>query len=355
MTVILKQHTQYPVIIEEGALEQLPLYLKRQGLGPKVMLVTDENVNPLYAQASEKHLQEAGFDADILELPAGERYKVYPIMGRVYSILKLAGLDRSSCIVALGGGVIGDVAGFAAATYQRGIPYIQVPTSLLAQVDASVGGKTAIDMPFGKNMVGAFYQPWAVVIDPAVLATLPAPRISEGMAEVIKYGCIKDEGILEQVQTRDFQTTAIIARCVEIKAAVVAADEFDKGERMLLNFGHTLGHAIEKATHYSLYTHGAAVACGMVAAIRIGIQLGITPPTLETALKSLLEFWQLPTAAAISKEEVLATVRKDKKWLSGTLNFILLEEFGRAIIRPMQLEELTELVEITWLEAGVNG
>ncbi|HHX36601.1 MAG TPA: 3-dehydroquinate synthase [Clostridiaceae bacterium] len=355
-TISIKtQQREYDVTIGVGALAELGAIAAATTTGRKAIIVSDDIVGPLYIPQLNKTLREAGFKAFSYTHVSGEAHKNIHMLQRLYNIFAQLELTRTDLIIALGGGVIGDVAGFAAATYQRGIPYIQVPTSLLAQVDASVGGKTAIDMPFGKNMVGAFYQPWAVVIDPAVLATLPVPRISEGMAEVIKYGCIKDEGILEQVQTRDFQTTAIIARCVEIKAAVVAADEFDKGERMLLNFGHTLGHAIEKATHYSLYTHGAAVACGMVAAIRIGIQLGITPPTLETALKSLLEFWQLPTAAAISKEEVLATVRKDKKWLSGTLNFILLEEFGRAIIRPMQLEELTELVEITWLEAGVNG
>ena len=345
----------YQVTIGRGALDEIGKIAAQATSGRTAMIVSDDIVGPIYIPRINKILREAGFKVFSYTHVSGEAHKNINMLQRLYNIFGQLELTRTDLIVALGGGGIGDVAGFAAATYLRGVPYIQVPTSLLAQVDASVGGKTAIDMPFGKNMVGAFYQPWAVVCDPDVLSTLPAPRIAEGMAEVIKYGCIRDASILKNAANQKFEAEAMIARCVQIKADNVAADELDKGERMLLNFGHTLGHAIEKATNYSMYTHGAAVACGMVAALRIGIALGITPAATESILKNLLTLWQLPTAAAVSKDEVLHTVRQDKKWLTGKLNFVLLEDFGRAVLYPLQLDEMTELVEATWLEAGVNG
>lgn len=327
--------------------------------GLSVMVVSDDIVGPLYLGRAIAALKAAGFKTYSYMHVHGEDQKNLHTLERIYRVLHTVGISRSDLIVALGGGVIGDITGFAAATYQRGVPYIQVPTSLLAQVDASVGGKTAVDMPFGKNMVGAFYQPKAVVIDTETLKTLPPIRLSEGMAEVIKYGCISDPAIFdhasELADRGDLPDEELIARCVAIKADIVGQDELDKGLRMILNFGHTLGHAVEKATGFSMYTHGAAVAAGMVAAVRVGERLGVTPAGIEQKLREVLEKWDLPVSAAISAEEALAAVSADKKWLSGTLNFILLKELGQAVIHPVDMELLAPVVKEVWLEAGVNG
>ncbi|NLY54804.1 MAG: 3-dehydroquinate synthase [Firmicutes bacterium] len=336
MTVILKQHTQYPVIIEAGALEQLPLYLKRQGLGPKVMLVTDENVNPLYAQASEKHLQEAGFDADILELPAGERYKVYPIMGRVYSILKLAGLDRSSCIVALGGGVVGDIAGFAAATWQRGIALVQVPTTLLAQVDSCLGGKVGVNHLGLKNLIGAFYQPNFVLVDPTTLITLPDRDYRAGLAEVVKTALLGGLDFFEFIKRQavallEKDMSALeetIRRCLTYKAACISKDPEDQAGRQALNLGHTLGHAIE-ALAGGAYTHGEAVSVGLVYALRLSVQLGLPQSVLHDTI-TLLQQFGLPTAApGLDMERLQDLFTRDKKVRQGVARWVLLPALGR--------------------------
>ncbi len=240
--------------------------------------------------------------------------------------------------------MVGDVAGFAAATYLRGIPLFQVPTTLLAQVDSSIGGKTAIDLPFGKNLAGAFYQPKAVILDPTVLHTLSRSRMAEGMAEVIKYGLIRDECLFEQVENQTYDLEWLLERCVRIKTTVVAADERDSGERMLLNFGHTVGHAIEKITHFTELTHGEAVAIGMVVACQIGEKLNRTPPGTADRLRRVLARYQLPVTCRWPADQLMEAIAADKKRLAGKLYFVLLNRIGEAVLNPMDPSELAALL-----------
>ena len=242
----------YPIHIENGILAKTGELVSEVFSGKKIMIVSDDNVFPLYGEIITKALSDSGFECHSFVLPHGEPTKSFQSLPKIYEALINAKLTRSDLLIALGGGVIGDLAGFAASSYLRGIKFVQIPTSLLAQVDSSVGGKVAVDLPQGKNLVGAFYHPKAVIIDPDVLNTLPDHFISDGMGEVIKYGCIKDKELFELLcRHTSFddlkpKLTQIIARCVDIKRIVVEADQFDLGERILLNFGHTLAHTIEQ-------------------------------------------------------------------------------------------------------------
>lgn len=347
----MKTHDRdYEITIEQGSLAKTGEVAAKVTNGRKAFVFSDDNVGPLYFTAVKDSLKEAGFQTFSYSLPHGEEQKNIYNLQRVYRLLGETGMTRNDLIVVVGGGVPGDLVGFAAATWLRGVPYIQIPTSLLAQVDSSVGGKTALDMPFGKNMVGSFYQPYAVIIDPATLSTLPKAFIEDGMAEVIKYGCIKDKALFDSVAVRDVASysSEVITRCVSIKAEVVQADEHDKGERMLLNFGHTLGHAIEKATGFSIYTHGQAVACGMVFAAKIGEHLGLTAAGTTDRIVAAVKAWGLPTEVAVTADELIAAVRFDKKNFSGTVNFILLKEIGEAFIHPMSPEDLEKVIRAVW-------
>ncbi len=343
---------EYDIQIERGCLKRTGSVAAGLTKGRKAFVFSDDNVGPLYFSAVKDSLKEAGFKSFSYMLPHGEEQKNIHNLQRVYRLLSETGMTRTDLIIVVGGGVCGDLVGFAAATWLRGVPYMQIPTSLLAQVDSSVGGKTAIDMPFGKNMVGSFYQPFAVLIDPDTLRTLPEKHIAEGMAEVIKYGCIKDSNLFERVAVHgeDSYDEAVISHCVKIKAEVVQADERDTGERMLLNFGHTLGHAIEKSTGYSIYSHGQAVAAGMCAAAEIGEFLGLTQKGTAEKIKAAVGNWNLPLKVAVTADELLSAMRADKKNLSGTLNFILLETIGKAFIHPLSVEELERCVRAVWRE-----
>ena len=253
-------------------------------------------------------------------------------------------MTRKDLIIALGGGVVGDITGFAAATFLRGVSLCQIPTTLLAQVDSSVGGKTGVDMPEGKNLVGAFYQPRLVLIDPAVLATLPDQTFADGMAEVIKYGYISNREILDMVSAPDYKKNIerIICECVRIKRDVVTIDEHDTGLRMILNFGHTIGHAAEKLGNYVDLTHGQAVAVGMVAAMRLSAMLG--NEDLSERLIGILEHIGLPTELKYGREDIYRSLLSDKKKFGATVNFILVREPGRAEITPIGAEKLHEYV-----------
>ena len=259
----------YPIHIENGILAKTGELVSEVFSGKKIMIVSDDNVFPLYGEIITKALSDSGFECYSFVLPHGEPTKSFQSLPKIYEALINAKLTRSDLLIALGGGVIGDLAGFAASSYLRGIKFVQIPTSLLAQVDSSVGGKVAVDLSQGKNLVGAFYHPKAVIIDPDVLNTLPDHFISDGMGEVIKYGCIKDKELFELLcKHTSFddlkpKLTQIIARCVDIKRIVVEADQFDLGERILLNFGHTLAHTIEQHFNYERESHGEAVGIGM--------------------------------------------------------------------------------------------
>ena len=274
----------YPIHIENGILAKTGELVSEVFSGKKIMIVSDDNVFPLYGEIITKALSDSGFECHSFVLPHGEPTKSFQSLPKIYEALLNAKLTRSDLLIALGGGVIGDLAGFVASSYLRGIKFVQIPTSLLAQVDSSVGGKVAVDLPQGKNLVGAFYHPKAVIIDPDVLNTLPDHFISDGMGEVIKYGCIKDKELFELLcRHTSFddlkpKLTQIIARCVDIKRIVVEADQFDLGERILLNFGHTLAHTIEQHFNYERESHGEAVGIGMYQITKIAEEMGLTKP-----------------------------------------------------------------------------
>lgn len=344
----------YPIHLRTGALTQLGDVAAACVKGRKAIVVTDSNVAELYLGKAVQSLKESGFSAVSCTVPAGESSKSQEMLFLLYAQFHAAGITRTDLIVALGGGVVGDLAGFAAATYLRGCPLIQVPTTLLAQVDSSIGGKTGIDLPFGKNLAGVFYQPKAVVIDPSVLSTLSRARMAEGMAEVIKYGCIRDEMLFESIEKGTFDLEWILERCIRIKTTVVQNDEFDTGERMLLNFGHTMGHAVEKVTGFSKLTHGEAVAIGMVYASVIGENAGITPAGTTDRIRAVLSRWNLPLSTDLDFEDLYTAMLSDKKKLSGKLYYVLLKKIGEAATYPMsvgvlkiQLEKAIEDVKKT--------
>lgn len=326
------------IYIERGLAGQLHSELQALCPTKKVFVVTDSNVDALYGAALCGRLSENGFDVFRYAAPAGEASKSLESASRIYGALAESGITRSDAIIALGGGVAGDLAGFVAATFLRGIPFIQIPTTLLAQVDSSVGGKTAVNLPQGKNLVGAFYQPKVVFIDPAALDTLPDKYFRDGMAEVIKYGFIKDAALLRLLRELDgrrgvsARAEEIICRCCSIKKEVVERDELDTGERMLLNFGHTLGHAVESLSGYG-YSHGESVAIGMYSAGRLGEMSGITEPGTAEMIKRVLIQYGLPyELPEIDTGRLYKTVARDKKMLGGEINYILLECPGRAVI-----------------------
>lgn len=341
---------EYDILIESGLLQKSGERCRR--VLPKArrcLIVTDENVAPLYLSRVEKSLADAGFLTGSVTLPAGEETKCLAMLSRLYDELCAFSLTRTDFVLALGGGVIGDLAGFAAATYLRGIPFVQIPTTLLAQVDSSVGGKVAIDLPAGKNLAGAFWQPSLVLIDPDCLATLPDREFSAGMAEVIKYGCIRDAMLfdfLAEHAGREKLTAhlpMVIRTCCAIKAALVLEDERDTGARRLLNYGHTLGHAIELAGKYETYEHGEAVAVGMCLANRLGESLQKTPAIANKALTALLLAFSLPTDAPLPVDALRAAARLDKKGEGDSITVILLEKIGKAVPVRLSQEEFFSL------------
>jgi len=330
----------YPIHIGAGLLERasllVPLLPQR-----RVALVTNQTVAPLYLDRVARALEAAGVTSVRVVVPDGEAHKNWSTLNKVFDALLENRCDRKTAIVALGGGVIGDLAGFAAATYQRGVPFVQVPTTLLAQVDSSVGGKTAINHPLGKNMIGAFHQPLAVLADMDTLATLPPAELRAGLAEVIKHGAIRDaaffdwlEANLDALLRLDRGALAyVVKRSVEIKAAVVDVDERETGPRALLNFGHTFGHAIEAGLGFGAWLHGEAVAAGMVMAADLSARLGMLERAAADRLRRLIECAGLPTAGpALGADRYLDLMAVDKKAEAGRIRFILLDRLGAARI-----------------------
>ena len=328
---------RYPIRIGRGLLDA-PEALAELVPGRHALVVTDANVAPLYLARVQAAL--AGKTTGVLVLPAGEQEKTLARFGEVMAALAALGASRDATVVALGGGVVGDLAGFAAACWMRGVRFVQLPTTLLAMVDSSVGGKTAVDLPQGKNLVGAFHQPAAVLADVATLDTLPPRELRAGLAEVVKYGAIGDAaffGWLEEhaeallARDPDALAHAIATSCAH-KAGIVARDETEQGERMLLNFGHTFGHAIETQQGYGGLLHGEAVAVGMVLAARLSADLGRAPWSDTARLAALLERLELPVElpAGLSGEALLARMRLDKKALSGAVRLILWTGLGQA-------------------------
>ncbi len=328
----------YPIYIGSNLLGQAELLQKHLG-GNEVLVVSNETVAPLYLDKLMASLEDYRVESVIL--PDGEKYKTLDVLNNVFTALLEKRMSRQATIVALGGGVIGDMAGFAAACYQRGIPFVQVPTTLLAQVDSSVGGKTAVNHPAGKNMIGAFYQPKCVIADTAVLNTLDDRQLSAGIAEVIKYGLIRDEGFLlwleenmEALIGRDVDALvyAIEKSCIN-KAEVVAADEHEHGQRALLNLGHTFGHAIETAMGYGEWLHGEAVAAGMYMAADLSARLGWLTKAEVARLEKLLRRANLPVKGpSISIEKMKDLMAVDKKVQDGQIRLVLLKAIGEALV-----------------------
>ena len=336
---------RYDVVVAPGALRELGTRLQALGnLGP-VLLVTNPTVRALYGGAAEESLRDAGIAPIIAEIPDGERYKTMATLEIILDAALACGADRSSVVVALGGGVVGDLAGFAAATLYRGVRLYMVPTTLLAQVDSSVGGKTGVNRPQGKNLVGAFHQPIGVLADTSTLATLPDREYRAGLAEVVKYGVILDEGLFELLERSVASLNAreadllgaVVERCVRLKAYVVERDEREQGLRRLLNFGHTVGHAVEKTTGYSRLLHGEAVAMGMVAAAGLSEKLGLCGPDVSTRLRALLSALGLATAipADVDVAAVVDAVAYDKKAHGDKVIFVLAEAIGRCVQREI--------------------
>ena len=339
----------YDILIERGLLDRAGEHCRAVlPRADRLFVVTDSTVGPLYLKRIIPPLEAAGFETAICEVPAGEASKCAGELARLWECMMDFGLTRTDAVVALGGGVVGDLAGFAAATILRGVDFIQIPTTLLSQVDSSVGGKVAIDLDHGKNLAGAFWQPRLVLMDPDTLDTLPDATFADGMAEVVKYGCIFDKTFFDFLAARPSRAQLmaeiehILYTCCNLKRIVVEQDERDTGKRMLLNFGHTLGHAYELAGHYETWTHGQAVAAGMVRAARLGEKLGITPAgTAETIVRVLTPLG-LPVEIPCTAEEYTAAIGLDKKGAGADISVILLEKLGRAVPHKMPKEGLLE-------------
>lgn len=325
----------YEIIIAHSALSRVGKIAKPLVRGTRAFIVTDKNVEKLYLKKVKDSLEANGFQVESEAVEPGEQSKNATSLFSLYEKFHLFNITRTDLILALGGGVVGDLAGFAAATYMRGIPFIQIPTTLLAQVDSSIGGKTAIDLPFGKNLAGAFYYPLAVIMDPGVLSTLPRSIMNEGMAEVIKYGCIRDARLFGKAESSMMDLEWGLERCAQIKTSIVEKDERDRSERMLLNFGHTVGHAIEKVTGYNTFSHGQAVATGMAVACRMGEKLGVTKAGTSERVVKCLEKYGLPVICPVTAEELIPAIRSDKKNLSDKIYFVLLKDIGEAVLYPM--------------------
>jgi len=331
-------HANYPILIGPGLLGDRELVASTLH-DADVLIVTNTIVAALYIEKLRTAL--AGRRVAQCVLPDGERHKTLQTLGLVFDALVDAKLNRDAVLLALGGGVVGDIAGFAAACYQRGVAYVQMPTTLLAQVDSSVGGKTGVNHPGGKNLIGAFYQPRAVIADTDTLGTLPDRELSAGLAEVIKYGCVWDPLLFDWLELNIAKLTArdgealayVIERSCAIKAAVVALDERENNMRAILNFGHTFGHAIEAATDYERYLHGEAVGLGMLVAANLSRRLGLIDADTETRVRDLLVRAGLPTEPPrIGTARALALMQMDKKVLAGSVRLVLLERLGRAVV-----------------------
>lgn len=338
----------YRITIGQGVLAKLPSIAKKVFSSQKIVVLTNRTLAPMYRTKIKKHLR--GFQLSWIEIPDGEQHKNLQTIEKIYRKLILAKADRKTGLIALGGGVVGDLGGFAAATYLRGIPYIQLPTSLLAQVDSSVGGKTGVDLESGKNLVGAFYQPRAVLIDTRFLATLPRREFRCGLAEVVKYGILWDERFFDWLEKNVGKILSLnhnaleylIAKSCAIKAEIVSRDERESGLRSLLNLGHTMGHAIETLSGYRSIRHGEAISRGMVVAANLSAKRGYCGKKDVTRVMALLKSLGLPVALPrFSKKAYQKVMAVDKKAAGKKINYIGIKKIGKAVILPLTPGEIT--------------
>ena len=341
--ISVRTSTSYEVLIERGSIKKSGEFIAEITKSRKVAVITDDIAGSLYGETVVDSLRENGFECTVFTFPNGEQSKNLTVLRQIFDFLCESGITRSDMLISLGGGVVGDITGFAAASYLRGVDFVQIPTTLLAQVDSSVGGKTAIDISGGKNLVGAFKQPALVICDSDTLKTLTPKNLSCGMAEVIKYGMIRDGDLFEKLENHtlydgDEIMDDIVYTCIDIKRNVVEGDEFDRGERMILNFGHTLGHAIEGWHNYTDYTHGMGVAVGMC------LITDRFAPELSGRLKKCLTAYKLPTDTEAPMSELLPYCSKDKKRAYGNINYIVCQTVGVAEIRKSTVSEFERIM-----------
>lgn len=341
----------YNLYVERGLIKKIGENIKKIYNGKKIALVTDNNVNNIYGDTVKNSLVDNNFTVKKIVVPAGEKSKSIEVLLNLYNNLLDFNITRGDLIIALGGGVVGDLTGFAASTILRGVPFIQIPTSLLAQIDSSIGGKVAVDLPRGKNLIGSFFHPEAVFIDPDTLKTLSTEFLHDGMGEVIKYGAIKSSTLFSKLES--FKDDAdllnniddIIFQCCSIKKDVVEKDERDTGERMKLNFGHTIGHAIEKYFNYSKYSHGEAVSLGMYYITVKSENMGLTEAGSSEKIKNLLLKYDLPfKITGLDKKKILEAISHDKKNNKSNINLILLNKIGDAFIHKIDKSKVKDFI-----------
>lgn len=353
----------YDAVVDWGGIGRLPQYLTQLGLPPRVFLFTDSNIGTIYAPSLMESLTQAGFEPHLYTVPAGEASKSQQQLNAMYDWLIEQHAERREAIIAFGGGVVGDMVGYAAATYLRGVPLIQVPTSLLAQVDSSIGGKTGINHAKGKNLIGAFYHPRLVLADPAALLTLPVRSRTEGWAEIVKYGIILDTELFALLEEhadalRDFShppvalLSQIIARSIDLKASVIEKDEREQGLRAILNYGHTVGHAIENVTGYGEWLHGEAVSLGMVAAARLAQEAGMFSTADVERQNRLLAALGLPVVyqGSVQGQDILAKMQLDKKVVGKRVRWVMPRRIGEAVVTPLPDELVTNVIAAFFAE-----
>ena len=337
----------YDVIVGSQLIQKISSYLPSLNNGTRMAIISDSNVWPLYGKLLKNQLELAGFTVCVFTFPAGEASKNIKTYCAILNFLAEKRITRADCLIALGGGVTGDITGFAAATFLRGIPYIQIPTSLLAMVDSSVGGKTAIDLPAGKNLVGAFYQPALVLCDIDVLTTLPTDYFLDGCAEIIKYSILYDTELFNHLEISgvDFDREYVISRCIELKKDVVFEDEFDTGSRQKLNLGHTVGHSIETCSNFSI-SHGCAVAIGLSVITRSATSMNLCERETLDRIITLLNQFNLPVDTDFSVDVLAQAALTDKKRLGDTLNLVIPKRIGCCMIYPISITKLQSIIEI---------
>ena len=344
--ICIEASKKYHVYIGHNLLNSTGVLISHLFKPGKAAIISDSNVFPLYGQTVSKSLSDAGFSVSCYTFPAGEDHKNAATYLSILNFLAENTFTRSDVIIALGGGVTGDITGFAAATFLRGIPYVQIPTSLLAMVDSSVGGKTAIDLPTGKNLVGAFYQPSMVLCDLDALDTLPEHIFRDGCAEIIKYGVLYDRELFDHLGQNGpaFDREYVISRCITLKGDVVRSDEFDTGSRQLLNLGHTIGHGIEAQSHYAI-SHGMAVAAGMAIVAKAAWRQGLCKLDVYESICGILDAFGLPKTTAFSADELYKSALSDKKRSGGTVNLIVPLEIGKCTIQKTPAEDVKSFIE----------
>jgi len=343
----------YPVLVDSGLIDELGECARKFLRGRICVIVTDSKVAPLFAGRVKRSLSSAGFRPIVITIPAGEKSKTLKKAGAICEQMIAARLDRQSFVVGLGGGVIGDISGFVAAIYHRGIPHVQIPTTLLAMVDSSIGGKTGVNTADGKNLIGAVHQPSLVIDDLDVLKMLPRREFNQGFAEIIKHAIIADAKMFKQLQSWETSDALalqrLIKRNIKIKAAVVARDERDRtGERAILNFGHTVGHAIERAGNYRKFLHGEALSLGIVAACAVSRKKAGLPPRQHEAVIDLLQRFELPTCLPknFPRNKIVSALKFDKKFEGGKIRFVVTPKIGRArVANDVTLDDIREAVD----------